>query len=873
MAFFIPARLIHLFATMLILMSGCVTREQRELSGFLDLMCRRESMVGDISEAKVSAEGKLQDRGVQAKLGVERTSRLAQELNDYTAQWQAFHQESRDACKEWAYCEYKNRSLEPGLREEACDQAKATREKRQRDAMGLEQRMKALEKEINEAASARNEQSKATHRNTEELKKDIALVKDVVQALAKEDPVIGNLQQELILAFNEEDEAKAESLFDQLAERAFDHAQKEQSDANSKRRYEAAMLQLLIGDVKFQSFAYQAAFKYYRRANELVPKENEGRQPLWDMVEADMLLPRLISSSMILAETEEAESAIDRASRVADKKKSSPEIIAELHLRRGELYSLMGEPSAAASQYQKALAIAETRVGPEHPLMLSVGLHLAETDVVRGEYEAANLRYRHALAVEERRTSGAGNSAIANILVGSASSQIAQAHSLLASDRSQQKESQVEQYYATAEAFLERAIKYAEADKSVGSRNPSVGNALAILGSVCRDQGRLVEAEAYLNLARARLENVLGTEHPLVAGVLARLAVVYTDQERFAQAERNYKEARTIGEKMLGKNHPGMAEVAMAYAALLKRINAQARAKELQLQADAILRKHPDVKIPPVPPYPHLQQREEIAQRPEEIDHQLKRAYIDYAESRFAEAEVSIQRVVVHLESHRGGNEPQIATTLYSLASIYRADTRFTQAEALLEHASKLAEQEATSRDRVVGQIRGELGNMFLFLKRYSEAEVNFRQAIDALNRVRGFQFMTSYMANSLGNVYYKQKRYGEAESAYKEALAVYKKDGEREDENAAAPHHNLGRIYFHQKRYGEALVEIERALALRNDSANRDSRSTVETLRLFADTLEYLNRKAEAASYRERADELATKQDAGENPASTIGR
>jgi tetratricopeptide (TPR) repeat protein len=705
-----------------------------------------------------------------------------------------------------------------------------------------------------------------------ELRNKIDEISGNIKALASEDPVLAGLERDLISAFNDDDQVEGERIAEQMAERAFKEAKK-RSGVNSMQRYQSALLQVAVGDVKFQMSAYKSALSYFRQADDLLPKENEGRIPLWEMFESEMLLPRLVSSSMVMAQFQMAENYIERAMTMAKKQKSSPEVMAGIHVLKGQLHWQRGQMTEAETQYKQAREIYGQRLGPEHPWIIDLLLHTADINLARGEYEEADTKYQHALTVGER-VAGSSSSALTGILAGSASSQILKAYRLLAGNHSELTNSDVARFYSTAEQNLERAIRYAETDKFFDYRRPGLVMVLAELGSVCRDQGRVVEAEAYLNLAHARMKNTLGEDHPLVADILQRLAIIYTDQGRFADADRNYKKALDIMRKTLGQEHFFVAWTMKNYAVLLRKDKRQAKADELLAQADAILRKHPHIRIPPVPPQPPLLQNE-VNLHPNEVTQLLKGASIDYDENRWTEAQAKIKRAVIHLQTQRGHDTRQLADTLYGLGDAYRIDARFTQAESLLEHASELAEQENSSSDHVVGQMRRGLGYMLMLLKRYNDAELNFKQAIAALQRARGFEFIASYTANSLGDVYTKQKRYADAEALYKQALAVYKEVGNPEDENAAAPHHSLGRIYLRQKRYGEASVEFERALALRDNYPNGDYRSTVETLRLYAETLGYLDRKADAARFRERADGIERKHNvvSGDQPTSAIGR
>jgi len=73
-----------------------------------------------------------------------------------------------------------------------------------------------------------------------------------------------------------------------------------------------------------------------------------------------------------------------------------------------------------------------------------------------------------------------------------------------------------------------------------------------------------------------------------VAATLVDLASLYRAQSRFAQAEPLYQWALTLQRKALGPDHPEVADSLEEYAALLKQINREPEAAEMEAQARAI---------------------------------------------------------------------------------------------------------------------------------------------------------------------------------------------------------------------------------------------------------------------------------------------
>jgi tetratricopeptide (TPR) repeat protein len=73
-----------------------------------------------------------------------------------------------------------------------------------------------------------------------------------------------------------------------------------------------------------------------------------------------------------------------------------------------------------------------------------------------------------------------------------------------------------------------------------------------------------------------------------VATILNNLAALYYDQGRYAEAEPLYNRTLKILEKTLGENHPYFAIALNNYAVLLRKLNRDAEAKEVESRAEAI---------------------------------------------------------------------------------------------------------------------------------------------------------------------------------------------------------------------------------------------------------------------------------------------
>jgi tetratricopeptide (TPR) repeat protein len=142
---------------------------------------------------------------------------------------------------------------------------------------------------------------------------------------------------------------------------------------------------------------------------------------------------------------------------------------------------------------------------------------------------------------------------------------------------------------ASARPLAERALAIWE--KVLGPEHPNTATSLNHLALVLRDQGDLASARPLLERALAIREKVLGPEHPDTAVSLDNLAVLLREQGDLAAARPLYERALPIWEKVLGSEHPHTAISLNNLASLLQEQVDPAAARPLLERALAISEK------------------------------------------------------------------------------------------------------------------------------------------------------------------------------------------------------------------------------------------------------------------------------------------
>ena len=189
--------------------------------------------------------------------------------------------------------------------------------------------------------------------------------------------------------------------------------------------------------------------------------------------------------------------------------------------------------------YQRALAIREQVLGPEHPSTAGTLNNLALLYFNQGKDEQAELLYQRALAIREQ-------------VLGPEHPDTAGTLDNLATLYSRQgKDEQAEPLYQRALAIKERVL---------GPEHPYTVGTLNNLALLYSRQGKYEQAELLYQRALAIREQVLGPEHPRTAStILDNLATLYLYQGKDEQAEPLYQRALAIKERVLGPEHPSTA--------------------------------------------------------------------------------------------------------------------------------------------------------------------------------------------------------------------------------------------------------------------------------------------------------------------------
>src|SRR5262245_241521 len=387
---------------------------------------------------------------------------------------------------------------------------------------------------------------------------------------------------------------------------------------------------------------------------------------------------------------------------------------------------------------QRALAIKEKALGPEHPSVAATLNHLAELYQEQSKYEEARPLYNRSLAINEKAL-GAEHPSVATTL-----------NNLAELYRAQCK-------YEEAETLYKRSL--AIKGTALGPLHPSVAATVNNLAGLYRAQGKYGNAEPLYKQSLVIYEKALGLEHPFVATTLNNLAELYRTQGKYEEAEPLYKRSLAIDEKVLGLEHPDVATTLNNLALLYEAQGKYEEAAPFYNQSLAIKEKalgpgHPDVAT---------------------TLNNLANLY--RAQDKYEEAEPLYKRSLVIKEKALGPEHLYVAATLNNLAELYRAQGKHEEAEPLYLRSLAINEKMLGPAHPDVATTLGNLAELYRAVGKNEKAEPLYKRSLTINEKALGQEHPS--VATTLGNLaelYTAEGKYEKAEPLYKRSLVIKKK-------------------------------------------------------------------------------------------------
>ena len=347
-----------------------------------------------------------------------------------------------------------------------------------------------------------------------------------------------------------------------------------------------------------------------------------------------------------------------------------------LHLL-GELYDNKGDYAATERMNRRALTIRERALGPDDPQVARSLFNLGWVSLMRQDYAAAESMYRRALTIQEG-VFGAEHAEVAATLNDFA----------ILYNKQGQYERSIEMNGRVL-AIRERLL---------GPTDPGVALSLNNLGLDYVNVGDYARAEPCFTRALQIYEQTRPPDHPDIAPIANNLAMAYEDRGDYASAERLRLRAIAIDEKARGPNHPNVA----AY------VNNLARLYELQGQYD---------KAGPLFERALAIRERALGPTHSDVGEALNNLADFYLKSGTgpddAQIDSMLQRSVALIGNALGPDNHKVAAPLTTLAMLYERRGEFDRAEAQYQRALAIRERAIGATHPSTAMVLGRLARLY----------------------------------------------------------------------------------------------------------------------------------------------------------------
>ena len=271
------------------------------------------------------------------------------------------------------------------------------------------------------------------------------------------------------------------------------------------------------------------------------------------------------------ADHEEARRFIERALAIREGTlgPDHPDTAQSLN-RLAMLLRTQGDYGASRPLVERVLAIRERTLGADHPDTAESVNYLALVLQEQGDYAAAHRAYERALAIREQ-TLGPDHPDTAQSL-----HNLGYVLHLLG-------------HPSAGRPLVERALAINE--EALGPNHPSTAVCLMSLARLLRSQGEIAAARPLLERALVIGEEAYGPDNPNTSVFLTELALLLQAQGDFVVARSLFERALAIREETLGPDHPHTAVCRDYLAGVLRDLGNVAAARALLERALASLEK------------------------------------------------------------------------------------------------------------------------------------------------------------------------------------------------------------------------------------------------------------------------------------------
>ena len=186
-------------------------------------------------------------------------------------------------------------------------------------------------------------------------------------------------------------------------------------------------------------------------------------------------------------------------------------------------------------------------------------------------------------------------------------------------------------------------------------------------------------------------------------------------------------------------------------------------------------------------------------------------------QGRYAEAEPLVMRSLSIREQQLGDDHPDVARSLNDLANLYKFQGRYVEAEPLFKQSLSIREQQLGQDHLDVAKSLNDLATLYQWQGHYTNAEPLFARSLSIREQQLGDDHPdVAESLNNLAGLCESQGQYKEAEPLYLRSLNIWQRRLGDNHPAVATSLNNLAALYDIQGQYAEAEPLYLQSLAIR---------------------------------------------------------
>jgi len=230
-------------------------------------------------------------------------------------------------------------------------------------------------------------------------------------------------------------------------------------------------------------------------------------------------------------------------------------------------------------------------------------------------------------------------------------------------------------------------------------------------------------------------------------------------------------------------------------------------------------------------------------------------ATLYYSQGKYNETEPLLRRSLSIMENQLGENHLYVATSLNNLAELYHNQGKYNEAENLRLRCLEIERKTLGENHPQFATSLNNLAALYRDQGKYNEAEPLYLRSLSIREKQLGENHPhVATSLNNLANLYYSQEKNKEAEPLHRRSLSIMEKQLGENHPNVASSLNNLAVLYESQGKYNEAEPLHRRSLSIREKQLGENHPNVASSLNNLAELYRNQGKYNEAEPLYQRA-------------------